>query len=166
MRTWRLALQLAQLLQSFAPKRSLEIGTDYGGTLFLLCSVSPPDSKIISVDLPQGPFGGGYPGRKIPLFRKFRRSSQELHLIRGDSHSPETKKRVLTILGDRLLDYLFVDGDHTYGGVELDFEMYSPLVRSGGIVVFHDEPVGESSLPVAVTRAPMHTACLGVLCVV
>jgi len=36
------------------------------------------------------------------------------------------------------LDFLFIGGDHTYEGVRMDFEMYSPLVRSCGIVVFHD----------------------------
>jgi predicted O-methyltransferase YrrM len=131
-------LQLGRLLQTFAPKRSLEIGTNYGGTLFLLCTLSPPGAKIISVDLPSGKFGGGYPRRKIPLFRRFPRSGQQLHLIRADSHSPETKERVLKILAGEQLDYLFIDGDHTYDGVRRDFEMYSPLVRSGGIVAFHD----------------------------
>src|SRR4029077_9841743 len=50
-------LQLAKLLQATPPKRSLEIGTNYGGTLFLLCSLSPLDAQIISVDLPSGRFG-------------------------------------------------------------------------------------------------------------
>jgi len=36
------------------------------------------------------------------------------------------------------LDFLFIDGDHTYEGVKRDFEMYSPLVRNGGIIAFHD----------------------------
>jgi len=33
---------------------------------------------------------------------------------------------------------LFPDGDHSYEGVKRDFEMYSPLVRPGGIIAFHD----------------------------
>jgi predicted O-methyltransferase YrrM len=37
-----------------------------------------------------------------------------------------------------LLDVLFIDGDHTYEGVRRDFELYSPLVRGGGIIVLHD----------------------------
>jgi predicted O-methyltransferase YrrM len=185
-------LELGKLLQSVAPKRSLEIGTNYGGTLFLLCTLSAPDAKIISVDLPLGPFGGGYPRRKIPLFRRFPRDGQQLHLLRDDSHSPRTKQHVLQILDGEQLDYLFVDGDHTYSGVQRDFELYSPLVRSGGIVAFHDivthgqesacqvpkfwnevkhryrhleiiEQVDGGSFPVAITRAPMHTAGLGVL---
>lgn len=31
-----------------------------------------------------------------------------------------------------------MDGDHTYEGVRKDFQMYSPLVRKGGLIAFHD----------------------------
>jgi len=130
--------ELGKLLQAHAPMRSLEIGTNYGGTLFLLCSLSPPGARIISVDLLGGRFGGGYPRRKIPLYWKFPRNGQQLRLIRADSHLPETKHHVERILAGERLDYLFIDGDHSYEGVKRDFEMYSPLVRSGGMVAFHD----------------------------
>jgi predicted O-methyltransferase YrrM len=129
---------LGKMLASRAPACSLEIGTNYGGTLLLLCNVSSPRAKIISVDLPLGRFGGGYPRRKIPLYRKFPKSGQQLHLIRADSHLEETKWRVIRILNGELLDYLFIDGDHTYEGVRRDFEMYAPLVRSGGMIALHD----------------------------
>ena len=131
-------LALGKILKAYTPTHSLEIGTNYGGTLLLLCSVSSPTAQIISVDLPSGRFGGGYPKRKIPLFRQFPKSGQRLHLIRGDSHRQETKKRALRILNGKPLDYLFLDGDHTYEGVRQDFEMYAPLVRSGGIIALHD----------------------------
>jgi cephalosporin hydroxylase len=131
-------VELGKILQEAAPRRSLEIGTNYGGTLLLLCTLSPADAKIISVDLPAGRFGGGYPRRKIPLFRRFPKTGQQLHLLRADSHSPETKERVLHILEGQQLDYLFLDGDHTYCGVARDFKMYAPLVRSGGIIALHD----------------------------
>jgi predicted O-methyltransferase YrrM len=130
--------ELGNLIQAAAPKRSLEIGTNYGGTLFLLCTLSPPGARVISVDLPAGQFGGGYPRRKMPLYRSFPRNGQQLHLIRGDSHAPETLARVERLLGGNKLDYLFIDGDHTYEGVKRDFEMYSRLVRSGGMIAFHD----------------------------
>jgi predicted O-methyltransferase YrrM len=130
--------ELGSLLQKVAPKRSLEIGTNYGGTLFMLCALSPPGAQIISVDLAGGQFGGGYPWRKIPLYRRFPRNGQALHLIRADSHLPETLERVKNTLQDAKLDYLFIDGDHTYEGVKKDFEMFSPLVRGGGIIAFHD----------------------------
>jgi predicted O-methyltransferase YrrM len=132
------ALALGKMLEARAPARSLEIGTNYGGTLLLLCNLSAPRATIISVDLPSGRFGGGYPRRKIPLFRKFPKAGQQLCLIRGDSHVETTKERVLRILNGELLDYLFLDGDHTYEGVRRDFEMYAPLVRSGGLIALHD----------------------------
>ena len=42
------------------------------------------------------------------------------------------------ILGKRKIDLLFIDADHSYAGVKQDFNMYSPLVRKGGIIALHD----------------------------
>jgi len=58
--------------------------------------------------------------------------------LRMNSHSRQTLERVKKILGKEKLDFLFIDGDHSYEGVKKDFEMYSSLVRKGGIIVFHD----------------------------
>jgi predicted O-methyltransferase YrrM len=46
--------------------------------------------------------------------------------------------RVKALLGGQGLDYLFIDGDHTYEGVKCDFGMYGPMVRKGGLIAFHD----------------------------
>jgi predicted O-methyltransferase YrrM len=40
-------------------------------------------------------------------------------------------------MGERL-DFLFIDGDHSYQGVKRDFEMYKSLVNKGGIIALHD----------------------------
>jgi predicted O-methyltransferase YrrM len=53
-------------------------------------------------------------------------------------HRKETLDKLRTILKKGEVDFLFIDGDHTYQGVKQDFQMYSPLVRKGGIVAFHD----------------------------
>ncbi|MEM0488944.1 MAG: class I SAM-dependent methyltransferase [Candidatus Bathyarchaeia archaeon] len=136
--------QLLNLLADLKPKTLLEIGTASGGTLFLFCQVAEPDATIISVDLPGGPFGGGYPEWRIPLYMLFAKERQRIHLVRADSHDPKTLEIVKNILSDRKLDFLFIDGDHTYEGVKRDFEMYSPLVRRGGIIAFHDIVPGPS----------------------
>jgi predicted O-methyltransferase YrrM len=44
----------------------------------------------------------------------------------------------MRVLGGRKVDLLLIDGDHTYSGVKQDWKMYSPLVKKGGMVVFHD----------------------------
>lgn len=133
--------EIAKLLEIFKeldPKLILEIGTAAGGTLFLFSRITDPEATIISVDLPGGAFGGGYPEWKMPLFKGFAKNGQIIKLLRADSHNAETLDLVKTALGDRLIDFLFIDGDHTYEGVKNDFNMYSPLVRKGGIIAFHD----------------------------
>jgi len=130
--------ELLKLLEQRRPRRILEVGTCGGGTLFLLTRVAAEDAHIISLDLPMGQFGGGYPLWKIPLFRSFRLPGQRLDLVRADSHTPESLAKVKGLLGGEQLDFLFIDADHTYKGVKQDYEMYSPLVKPGGLVGFHD----------------------------
>jgi predicted O-methyltransferase YrrM len=120
------------------PRAVLEIGTARGGTLFCWCALAAPEATVISLDLPQGIHGGGYPPWKTFLYRRFAGAKQTLHLLRGDSHDPAMLDAVKSRLPDGGLDFLFIDGDHTYDGVRQDYEMYSPLVKPGGAIVFHD----------------------------
>lgn len=41
-------------------------------------------------------------------------------------------------LQDIKIDFLFIDGDHTYEGVKKDFELYSKLLTENGVIVIHD----------------------------
>lgn len=122
-------LQLLKILKKIKPKTILEIGTANGGTLFLFCQVADPNATIISIDLPGGKFGGGYPKWKIPLYKSFAKKNQKIYLIRANSHKQETLEKVKKILDDKKVDFLFIDGDHSYGGVKKDFEIYSRLVE-------------------------------------
>jgi hypothetical protein len=128
----------ATLVQDLKPKTVLEIGTNNGGTLFLFTRLADPEAVVISVDLPGGLYGGGYPDWKTRVYKSFPQPNQSIHLIRADSHTQETLERVKSILGERKIDLLFIDADHTYEGVKRDFELYSPLVGPGGIIAFHD----------------------------
>jgi len=40
--------------------------------------------------------------------------------------------------GDNSIDFLFIDGDHTYKGVRNDLRNWFPKVKSGGIIAGHD----------------------------
>jgi len=127
-----------EAIEELRPKRIMEIGTAAGGTFFLLSRAAHPEATIISLDLPGGEFGGGYANWKAAIYRRAVLPRQSAHCVRSDSHSVESLNKVRSILGEALLDVLFIDGDHTYEGVRLDFELYSPLVRGGGIIVMHD----------------------------
>jgi len=131
--------RLVELIQSREkPMNVLEIGTERGGTLWLWCQLAHPHARILSVDLPDGPFGGGYPVEDVPKLLTYSTNQQWIQLFRGDSHDPLMLKSVKRFLNGKKIDLLFIDGDHTYEGVKQDWEMYSPFVAEGGIVVFHD----------------------------
>ena len=72
------------------------------------------------------------------MYKSFSLSSQKLYLLRENSHSASALEHVKEIIGTAPIDFLFIDGDHTYEGVKKDFEMYSLLVKEGGIIAFHD----------------------------
>jgi len=122
---------LLLILDKAKPKVILEIGTAGGGTLFLFSNIAHEEAILISVDLYQAI-------EKRILFRYIGKEKQKIFLIQGDSHSIETLRKIEGILRDDKVDFLFIDGDHSYEGVKKDFEMYSPLVRKGGIIAFHD----------------------------
>lgn len=131
-------VELAKIVGVRRPSSVCEIGTRQGGTLLLWCALAKPDAKIVSIDKPGGPFGGGYRKYRTNYYRSFAYANQELLLLRCDSHAPETFRRVQEFLANGKLDFLFIDGDHTYEGVKADFETYSRLVRPDGLIVFHD----------------------------
>ncbi|WP_363169252.1 class I SAM-dependent methyltransferase [uncultured Lamprocystis sp.] len=134
------------------PKVVLEIGTANGGTLFMFTRVAAEDAVLISIDLPGGAFGGGYPRWRAPLYRRFALPRQSLYLLRGDSHSQAIISALKQLLNGRSIDLLFIDGDHTYAGVRSDHEVLSPLVRHGGLVALHDiHPIADG-----VTEVPRY----------
>lgn len=141
MRSWQVHSEMLQMFEhvsAFQPSVILEIGTAKGATLLGWCRIA--SKKVVSVDLPGGIHGGGYPAIKQRLYREFvvGRAGVDLQLIQADSHSEATRKSVELVLAGDKIDVLFIDGDHTYDGVKADFELWSPLVRSGGMVIFHD----------------------------
>jgi len=134
---WEIS-QLLNIIQKQHPKLILEIGTANGGTLFLLTRHSHERAKIISVDLPYGPNGGGFPKWKIPIFKKFANSKQSINFVRGDSHSSSTLSAVKDISKGKKFDVIMIDADHSYEGAKKDFFLYKPLIAKGGIIVLHD----------------------------
>jgi predicted O-methyltransferase YrrM len=130
--------ELVKRVQSLRPATVVEIGTARGGTLFLLCRSAATNAHVVSLDLPSGKNGGGFPVWKESIYRLFKKPAQRLDFIRANSHSQATVERLKKLLGGRMIDFLFIDGDHSYEGVKTDFEFYSPLVSPSGLIAFHD----------------------------
>jgi predicted O-methyltransferase YrrM len=56
------------------------------------------------------------------------------------------------------IDFLYVDGDHSYEGVVRDIRNFVPFVRDGGVFAFHDYKPGKDGVRRAVDElvAPYH----------
>lgn len=102
-----------------------------GGTLFIWANLA--SSKVISCDLDNASF-------RRSLYEAFPPPDSECKVVHlsGDSHTTAFLEKVENELGGEKVDFLFIDGDHTEAGVEADYNDYHHLVRSGGIIAFHD----------------------------
>jgi len=129
-------LEAANFFKSLNVTNFMEIGTDQGGT-FAIWSKLSNDGIRISVDIPQGQFGrGDYNEYKRDEYLKSLGSN--VNMFWGSSHDQTMLESVENTLCGMLLDFLFIDGDHTYEGVKQDYEMYKHLVKPGGWIGFHD----------------------------
>ncbi len=112
---WQMLLAVADL----DPQVIVEVGCDKGGFLKTLAEAFPA-ATIVGIEEVQHP------------------GLADCTVIYGNSHAPETVDKLLAAIDNRKIDFLFIDGDHRYPAVKKDYETYSPLVRKGGIVGFHD----------------------------
>ena len=65
------------------------------------------------------------------LFRKYL-NNPSISLYRGPSG------HFLSLLPDAYLDFIYIDGDHSYKGVKIDIELARKKVKSGGFICGHD----------------------------
>lgn len=112
------------------PRTVLEIGTANGGTFYTWCRGVDSVERAISVNLPGDLTPPRFLDRALP--------DVETHFVRGDSHTDAVYEAVVRLLDGDTVDFLFIDGDHSFEGVRRDFERYAPLLSEDGLVAFHD----------------------------
>ena len=121
---------LYRLVRDERPATSVEIGRFRGGSTFLLAAALT-DGVLHSFDLPtrHGRDGAQLDAQLEAALERYGLSDRVvLHV--ADSHTAD--------LPLAALDLLFVDGDQREEAVRADFERWSPLVRPGGHLLFHD----------------------------
>lgn len=120
----------------------VEIGVLYGGSMIMMMDMQNEECLHIGIDPFSGYYGSTYdPHRKIDLTNHYdivndniKKNNKYFHkwkLIKGSSYDINTANQVKEII-----DFLFIDGDHSYSGVLADFYHYKDKVRKGGIIAF------------------------------
>ncbi len=122
--------ELVRIVQTLAPIRVLEIGSQDGGTLWCWAQAAWDTARLVSVDLPDPNY------QQIEL-QAYTRGLQTCELIRADSTDPETAHRAFKALGGEA-EFIFIDADHSYESVSKDWNNYLPLLAPGGMIALHD----------------------------
>jgi predicted O-methyltransferase YrrM len=112
-------------------KSYLEIGARHGVSLKYIGShLVEPESNIVVVDLPGGPWGGGTDDR-TPLQKTIdyleEKFGHTITLFLGDSTD---FKIVDAVLAFAPFDLVYIDGDHTFDGCRRDWVNYAPMAKA------------------------------------
>jgi hypothetical protein len=108
----------------------VEIGCYAGGSACLV--LQRPNTNVLSVDL-------GRPIDHSVVLNNVKNLNKHLNkytYVIGNSQVVNTRNEVIKVLPN--IDVLFIDGDHSYQGVQNDFFMYNDLVNDGGYIIFDD----------------------------
>jgi Methyltransferase domain len=129
-------LELARLFNKLDFKIGAEVGVFDGHYSQVLCQ-NIPGLKLFGID----PYGV-YKGYRD---HKFVGSMKKAHDLTGERLAPFDYKLILKMsmdavkdFADGLLDFVFIDANHSYNWVKDDIREWSRKVRKGGIVAGHD----------------------------
>lgn len=140
------------IVNSMGYSRGAEIGVAYGGhanallencadlkRLYCVDPYTPDYNSTDGYSLDGKPFGPAeYEELYLHALHRLRKYGDRADMIRQSSHEAWA-----TVLFDRMpigekLDFVFIDGRHTFGDVMADIELWRQIVRKGGIISGHD----------------------------
>jgi len=141
----------------------VEIGVDWGYSLFFF-STHLPKAKVIGID--NFSYHDAVDAKAWVDWKIYEKYSgnTELWVMDSVDAAKEYEK-----FGAVPIDILHIDADHMYESIKQDFEVWEPLVKSGGLVLMHDiesfpDDVGRffaNDLPTGEKRAARVGAGLG-----
>jgi predicted O-methyltransferase YrrM len=127
------------LLRLAAGARTIvEIGVHEGGSAWALRQAMAPDGHLHLLDT--------YPLGRLGVSTPFLAAHRLVGTVpRGTVSWHQSTSHAAVRDWDRPIEFLFIDGDHSYRGASLDWEDWSPFVTPDGTVVFHNAREGGPS---------------------
>jgi predicted O-methyltransferase YrrM len=129
--------ELAKYFNELGFKTGVEVGV-CDGTYSLVLEQSIPGVKLYGVD-PYITYQryADY-RRQGSLERAYGHAKEKLALYPTYEFIIKTSMIAVKQFADESLDFVFIDGNHTYDFVKEDINAWTPKVRKGGIVSGHD----------------------------
>jgi hypothetical protein len=117
------AAALYKVVKSIPNAQGIEIGRFNGGSTVLLAFAIGPNGSLISIDSePQD-------DQALEVFLRHATLLERVELVVADAGA----------LGhDDEVDFVFIDGDHSYEGAKRDHNKWGSKVRAGGFIIHHD----------------------------
>lgn len=146
------AAALYKMVRSIPNARGIEIGRFKGGSTVMLSSAVGPDGHLLSIDIE--------PQDDHTLRNMLARMNllDRVELLVADANEVEYE-------GD--LDFVFIDGDHSYEGAKKDHNRWGSKVRHGGFIIHHDmgmaRPLATQWKSLAALRSEIISVQQGVL---
>jgi predicted O-methyltransferase YrrM len=132
---WELG-QLIEIFDELKPQHVLEIGSQFGGTLYYWLTGVEEGARVVNIDILQNM--SETDKKRLPMeWMTWAPKGVVYHCLIGRSDDPAVLKNAMKYL-DNTIDFLFIDALHSYEGAKYDFNTYGPLVRKGGVIVLHD----------------------------
>lgn len=116
-------------------RRLVEIGVWHGVTTCRLRRVMAADGVLFGVD-PYTPGRLGFSAQKTIARREVGKTTGgEVRWLRSTGVEAA---RWLVNAKEPPVEFVFIDGDHSYDGLRGDWEAWSGLVEPGGVIALHD----------------------------
>jgi len=113
----------------------VEIGSYLGASSCFLAAGMNEHTKLICIDTWENDaMSEGKRDTKKEFDENTKLYKEKIVKVQG--YSTNVVQDVFTIT--QTIDLLFIDGDHSYAGCKADWDLYSPYLKSGSCVVFHD----------------------------
>lgn len=127
----------------------VEIGVYEGASAVALCRTLGPGAELHLIDpfgrhpdaLPAGWGASEWATRRVVAHAVRRRGAEAVGALEVHWHIALSHE--VAESWSEGLDLVFIDGDHSEAGCELDWASWHPFVAPGGQVVFHDAREGE-----------------------
>ena len=124
---------LLDIYRERKPMRILEIGVREGGTLYQWIKHATPGAQIVAVDLPGASWGWNGSENTAAWSKWAANKGVNLTVFIGDSHDTAIAEQVKRYAP---FDFIFIDGDHSMGGIVTDFLTYGRVTK--GPIALHD----------------------------
>lgn len=109
----------------------VELGVMHGATTRLLCEAAAPDGLVTAID----PFPAG----RLGVSFEYAIARREVRRARGARCRFVRATSAAALAGWRgAIDFLFIDADHSWDAVAMDWYGWTPHVVVGGVVALHD----------------------------